>query len=796
MALRAHRDVLLDFSGFVSEPHGWVLAGFVALAFVGLVRARHGQRGHLYSGRIAVIEGMSDGVLVVDMDDRLLDCNRAARVILSLGDLRPVGQPLAEVIDHHPDLIEFFRGAIDGRSEMTLRYERGVTHIYDLQLTALRDRRGAINSRILILRDISESVSAREELARESINVQLLQQVAVVANDSPTIDDTLLECLRLICTATDWSIGHVLKCEEGEQGRLRSARIWYLRSPERHNDFVKLTEESLHSANQGLPGRALVCGRPTYGVDNVLAGEHERLAALGEEERLSSVCVPVSVCGETFAVFELIDAGREEVDDHLIAVLGHLGSVIGRAVERKLDAQKIRRLAFRDTLTQLPNRESFQESLDSAVAFAVRQESRLGLLFVDLDGFKRVNDTLGHSGGDELLCQVAKRFSSAVRVSDRVGHGDAAGGADDSESSIARLGGDEFTVLLNDLTRPEDAARVADRLLTALREPFLVAKHEFVIGASIGIASYPDDGSDAESLLQNADAAMYFAKGRGRNCYQFYTQSMNQSSARRLMIEKRLRGALDRGEFSLRYQPLRDSVTGEVGAAEALLRWKDPEEGFIGPDEFIPIAEEMGLIVKLGTWVLREACSQAQQWREEGFRPIRMAVNLSGRQIRANGLVDIITNILGETGMSPHLLELEITESTIMQDDELTTKTLQQLDELQIGLALDDFGTGYSSINYLRHFPIRRLKIDRSFVSDLLTDPDAAALTGAIIAMAHSLRVKVVGEGVEREEQAVFLRDRGCEELQGYLFSPPVDSNKFRRFLEPEKDEEIPGSGS
>ncbi|MBW2723357.1 MAG: EAL domain-containing protein [Deltaproteobacteria bacterium] len=780
----------MELSGLVLDPRSWIVAGVVLSAALGLIFARLRARTRAYSGRTAVIEGMGDGVLVVDMNDQLLDLNRAARSILALHETLPKGQPLREVIGHHPSLIELFRGEIEGRSEVTLLQEEGPARVFDLQLTALRDRSGEISSRVLTLRDVSDRVSAREELKRESINVQLLQQVAVAANDSPTIDDALVECLQLICTATESSIGHVMKPTAQEPGKLRSSRIWHLDDPGRYRDFVKLTEESEYSVYRGLQGRAFTSQQPAYSGDHVHKQHSERMATLNDPDRISRVCFPVLVRDESFAVVELISIGGREIDDHLLDVLGHLGSLIGRAIERKLDAQKIRRLAFRDSLTQLPNRESFRESLDSAVSLASRQDSLLGLLFIDLDGFKRVNDNLGHSAGDELLCQVANRFSLAVRLSDRVGHGDDPDTADEPGDPVARLGGDEFTVLVNGITRPEDVARVAKRLLAALREPIAVGKHEFIIGASIGIACFPVDGDDAETLLQNADVAMYFAKGRGRNCYQFYTQSMNRSSSRRLMIEERLRGALERREFSLRYQPLRDAVTNEVVAAEALLRWEDPDEGFIGPDEFIPIAEESGLLVSLGAWVLREACRQTKRWSDDGFRPIRISVNLSGRQIRAKGLVEAIAGILEETELSAYLLELEITESTIMQDDELTTRTLQRLDDMGIGLALDDFGTGYSSINYLRHFPIRRLKIDRSFVSDLMTDPDAAALTGAIIAMAHSLRVKVVGEGVETEEQAHFLRTRGCEELQGYLISRPVCADEFERFLVREKDPE------
>jgi diguanylate cyclase (GGDEF)-like protein len=780
----------LELSELALDLRSWIVSGAVLFAIVGVIGTRLRARNRAYSGRSTVIESMEDGVIVVDMHDRLLDLNRAARSILSLQETVPKGQPLREVIGHHPELIELFRGEPDGRNEVTLPQELGPARVFDIQLTALHDQADQIRSRVLTLRDVSDRALAREKLKRESIKVQLLQQVAVAANDSPTIDGALAECLQLICTATDSSIGHVLKPSTQDREKLRSGRIWHLDDPGRYQEFVALTEESEYSVHRGLQGRAFTSRQPAYSGDGDRWQRSERMATLSNCAGLSKVCFPVIVREESFAVLELVSVNGREIDDHLIDVLGHLGSLIGRAIERKLDAQKIRRLAFRDSLTQLPNRESFRESLDSAVALAARQDSLLGLLFIDLDGFKRVNDNLGHSAGDELLCQVANRFSRAVRLSDRVGHGEGDDSSEEASNPVARLGGDEFTVLVNGIARPEDAARVANRLLESLREPITVGNHEFIIGASIGIACFPLDGDDAEVLLQNADVAMYFAKGRGRNCYQFYTQSMNRSSSRRLMIEERLRGALERREFSLQYQPLRDGVTNEIVAAEALLRWEDSDEGFIGPDEFIPIAEETGLLVTLGAWVLREACKQAKRWCDEGYRPIRISVNLSGRQIRAKDLVETIAGILEETELSADQLELEITESTIMQDDELTTQTLQRLDDMGIGLALDDFGTGYSSINYLRHFPIRRLKIDRSFVSDLMIDPDAAALTGAIIAMAHSLRVKVVGEGVETEEQAHFLRTRGCEELQGYLISKPVDSEDFRRFLVLEKDPE------
>ena len=742
---------------------------------------------------------MSDGVLVIDSDDRLLDCNRAASEILAFDETTPRGATLGRLLEHNASLVAFLRDTVEGCTRIRLADREGSHRFYDLELSALYKRDagqsdrevGSLQSRVLILRDVSEAMRARIELERESTNVRLLHRVADVSEGAATVDAALQQSLEIICSATDWAIGHVFEPVGKNARRLRSRRIWVTPSSPACEEFIELSERDPISIGSSLPGQAYARRRPVRSVRGESGLCDGRFESFRTIEDMACICFPVTVREDCYAVIELLNFDNKEIDEHLLDVLGHVGSLIGRAIERKLDARKIRRLAFRDSLTQLPNRESFRESLDSAVARAGRQDSNVGLLFIDLDGFKRVNDKLGHSAGDDLLRQVATRFASVVRATDRVGYSGApAPKSDVAGYEIARLGGDEFTVLLNDMARPEDAARVAERLLASLRDPIRFDQHEYFIGASIGIASHPQDGRDAETLLHNADAAMYHAKKDGRNRYRFFSEQMNQSSARRLMIEEKLCGALDRGEFSLRFQPVRDSVSGEVGAAEALLRWEAPGEGFIGPDEFIPIVEEMGMIVDVGAWVLREACKQARAWQDHGFEPIRMAVNLSGRQIRARNLVGTIRTILEETGMSAHWLELEITESTIMQDDELTTVTLRELDEMGVGLALDDFGTGYSSINYLRHFPIRRLKIDRSFVRDLTTDADASALTEAIIAMAHRLRVEVVGEGVESEEQADFLRNSGCDELQGYLFSQAIEADEFVRFLRLTKPEE------
>ncbi|NQZ96756.1 MAG: EAL domain-containing protein [Myxococcales bacterium] len=487
-----------------------------------------------------------------------------------------------------------------------------------------------------------------------------------------------------------------------------------------------------------------------------------------------------------------LPTGEYVYDVHYSPVCGPNGrvrSVLSLSLDitdRVRAEEQIRSLAFYDSLTGLPNRRFFLERLEAALDSARRHGRLMALLFLDLDHFKRVNDTLGHSAGDRLLAQVAERLQSCVRTSDAV----ARTSASEGDTSVSRLGGDEFTLLLSEISTANDAAAVADRVVDALSTPFNLDRHEVFANPSIGIAVFPHDAGDAESLLRNADVAMYSAKSLGRNCYRFYADSMNETALRNLYLDGRLRGALDRDEFRLVYQPVRDARTGDLIGAEALLRWEDGESGLVSPAEFIPIAEDTGTILQIGEWVLQTACGQWSEWQRQGYVVPRLAVNLSGVQLRQDDLVDRIVEILEAAQLSPGKFELEITESTIMQEDASTISALSRLAEMGIGIALDDFGTGYSSLSYLRRFPIHRVKIDRSFVGGIATHPDEAALTSAIIAMAHSLRLSVVAEGVETQEQAIFLCDHGCDELQGYLFSPPIPAAKFRGYLDREKPDE------
>jgi diguanylate cyclase (GGDEF)-like protein len=453
-----------------------------------------------------------------------------------------------------------------------------------------------------------------------------------------------------------------------------------------------------------------------------------------------------------------------------------IASALGR---RRRAEDRIRELAFFDEVTGLPNRALFKDRLTQALALAKRHKRPAAVMFLDLDNFKRVNDTLGHSNGDLLLIEVARRLQARVRESDSVTQANPR----TVEQDLARFGGDEFTLLLTELADGSDAGLVARRLLAALADPVQIERHEVPITASIGIAVYPDDGEDAETLLKNADMAMYFAKRDGRNNFQFFTEAMNASVLKRMTMESHLRRALELGELFLHYQPQVDVASGAVSGAEALLRWSSAELGNIPPAEFIPLAEETGLILPIGEWVLRTACAQAKAWHDAGMQLPRIAVNVSVRQFAQEGFPALVDQILKEVGLEPSALEIEITESVLVKDAAVALHTLQALKALGVCLAIDDFGTGYSSLAYLKQFPIDRLKIDRSFIRSVSSNPQDRAIAAAVIAMAESMNLVVTAEGVETEGQLSFLRSQQCDEAQGFLVSRPLPFMEIAKFL-------------
>lgn len=436
--------------------------------------------------------------------------------------------------------------------------------------------------------------------------------------------------------------------------------------------------------------------------------------------------------------------------------------------ERLATEAMIERMAYYDGLTGLPNRLLFQERLNQALAQARRQNHQAAVFLLDLDRFKVINDSLGHAVGDQLLKTIAERLHMRFKEVD----------------TVARLGGDEFALVLSDLTETTEVSAIAEVLLEEISRLIVVGSHDLVITPSIGISAFPADGADGITLLRNAEAALTRAKAE-RNGYQFYAPTMNASSAEWLTLESHLRKAEDRGELFLQYQPQLDSKTGAVVGVEALVRWQHPEKGLISPGTFIPLAEATGLIVPISEWVLRTACLQNVAWQRMGLPPIRMAVNLSGRHLKQHAeLVRLVAATLEETGLESRFLELELTESILMEDVEATIQTLSDLNDLGVTLSIDDFGTGYSSLSYLKRFPIDTLKIDQAFVREITTDEGDAAIVKAVIALAHSLGLTVIAEGVETADQLAFLRQEGCDELQGYFFSRPLKRDDLTNFLQ------------
>jgi len=449
---------------------------------------------------------------------------------------------------------------------------------------------------------------------------------------------------------------------------------------------------------------------------------------------------------------------------------GHLQQYVGLftdITEHMQAEEKLRYQAYHDPLTDLPNRLMYTEHLDMALPQARRREQMCGIMMLDLDYFKNINDTFGHEVGDKLLILVAQRLRECIR----------------KEDTLARMGGDEFTFLLSLANDIKDVARVAEKILASFTHSFTIDGKDLFVTPSIGISLFPGDGEDAETLLKNADAAMYRAKEGGRNAYQFYTADMNAQAQERMSLENDLRHAQENGELEMYYQPKVATEDGRIVSAESLIRWHHPTRGFVSPSEFIPLAEENGLILPIGEWLLNEVCRQIRRWRDDGMAVPCIAVNLSGRQFQRQNLPDMLAQAIADAGINPGDLELELTEGTIMSNAESNIEMLVLLKRMGLSLAIDDFGTGYSSLSYLKRFPIDVLKIDYSFIRDIVTDNNSAQLVRSVIDMAHGLKLKVVAEGVETQEQLDFLRQHQCDLIQGYLFSKAVPAKNFESLV-------------
>jgi diguanylate cyclase (GGDEF)-like protein len=479
--------------------------------------------------------------------------------------------------------------------------------------------------------------------------------------------------------------------------------------------------------------------------------------------------VEVLICGAggTYGIVGAYSPEAGRFDGDSANFMQNVSNTLAAFIERKATEDRLSYMAQFDALTGLPNRSMYLDRLGQILIEAARDKLAVAVLFVDIDRFKNVNDTLGHSAGDTLLVKIAGRLKGSVRLGDTIG----------------RLSGDEFAVAAAHLAREDHAAVVAQKIVTALAAPFVIEGHSVYVSASVGISVYPSDGTEPDVLVKNADTAMYRAKQSGRNAYQFYLPQMQARATQRLRLESQLRGALDRDEYRIHYQPKIDLTTGLISGLEALLRWQSPDRGLVQPGEFISVLEDAGLIIPVGEWVIASVCSQICRWQSAGAVVPPVAVNLSARQFRQQDLDAVIGRIVTDSRIDPRLLEFELTESILMTDAESAVDTLRQIKARGIRLALDDFGTGYSSLSYLKRFPLDALKIDRAFIRDVTENPDDVSIVVAIISLGRSLRLKVIAEGVETQEQLEFLRRHGCDEAQGYYIARPMDTDSVSRLL-------------
>lgn len=675
----------------------------------------------------SIIDHMMNALIVIDPDGMIKTVNRATLNLLGYTEDELAGRPIEFIFaDDSP-----FKGIGPGVFESTyLSKDRRKIPVL-ISGSVMRSAAGQIQGIISLAQDITERKKSEEAL-----------------QESQRVLSTLMGNLP------------------GMAYRSKSDQAW-----------------TLEFASQGaleLTG---------YSPDDLIGSKRISFAQLIHPDDLNHVRTEIGTALKENRSFQLIyriidQSGKEkwvwEQGTGVYTPTGEPVALEGFIIditERKLSEERLQYLAHHDALTGLPNRALFLEHLRLALITAARHQRLVAVLFLDLDRFKLINDTLGHASGDLLLKAVAERLTASLRRSDTVAR------LQNHSNTVARLGGDEFTLLLTDIAQTQDVPVIVQRIANAFIAPFIVEGHELFVTPSIGISLYPNDGENAEKLLRNADMALYRAKDQGRNNYQFYLPEMNVKVSERLAMENHLRRALEREELLLHYQPQVDLNTGRIIGMEALVRWHRPDSGLVSPAKFIPLAEETGLIIPLGEWVLRAACAQNKAWQESGLPPIRIGVNLSGRQFQQKGLIETVRRALGETRLSAEYLELELTESILMQKVETITSALSELDAMGIQISIDDFGTGYSSLSYLKRFPISKLKVDRSFVNDITTDPDDAAITAAIITMAHSLKLKVVAEGVETADQLAFLKSLKCDGMQGYLFSRPLPSKEATELL-------------
>ncbi|RPJ47222.1 MAG: EAL domain-containing protein [Betaproteobacteria bacterium] len=619
-------------------------------------------------------------------------------------------------------------------------------------VAVVSDKTGTPEYLFSVVEDITERKLNEQRQAMERSVNRVLAETATVAAAIPKL-------IQGICQSMEWRFG-TCWIYDRESAALRFRDAWWLDAPELYEfmaDHAQRVIKPEPTTVQGLVQRTFMAGKPVWVANFAEEPGFAGAALLARAGLHGAFGFPLLVGNKVLGVMEFFHSDVPEPNDALLTTVHSIGSQIGQYMARLEAEDTVKVTAAYDPLTELPNREIFKQRLEHAFVQAERRGSRLAVMFIDLDHFKVVNDTLGHEAGDTLLCEVAKRLQANLRASD----------------TVARLGGDEFVVLIEDLSDPLYVSNLARKLIEVLSEAYVVAGNECHVTASIGSSTYPEDGEDVTALLKNADIAMYRAKERGRNSFQFFSEQMNTDAVERLTVEADLRRALDRNELVLHYQPKIDVRTGRVTGLEALVRWQHPELGLVPPAHFMQVANETGLIVPISEWVLQTACATSKDLPQHGLPRMPIAVNLSRRQFLHGNLVKEIERVLGETSCSADAIALEITEGMVTHDPERAIMLIRNLKALGLQIVIDDFGTGYSSLNYLQRFPVDALKIDRSFVKTS-TEAGGTSIAQAIIAMAHNLKFKVIAEGVENKQQFDFLREHGCNEIQGYYVSKPL----------------------
>jgi PAS domain S-box-containing protein len=756
-----------------------------------------------------LLEAAPDAVVVVNQDREIVLLNLQAEKCFGYQRDELIGQKVKNIV---PEGLEEGwathgiedRGDPDARQtatgfELYGRRKNGSDFPIEVMLSPLNAEDGILCT--ASIRDITERKRREKDLARLAAvaedrlralyesqqQLQLLEEIATSSNQASSVREAMQFTLDRVCAFTGWPLGHVYFAQDGNTELIVSTDIWHLTENDRFNQFCRVTEATVFPPGIGLPGRVLASRQPAWITDVRADTNFPRGPSAREAGLRAAFAFPVLSRNEVAAILEFFSETVSEPHPVLLRIMSQIGTQLGRVVERERAAGKLVHDAFHDVLTTLPNRALFLDRLARAIVRAERhRDYNFAVLFIDIDRFKIVNDSLGHPAGDDLLIQVSQRILGSLRLEDLVSRSATMPSSEwkPKDDTLARLGGDEFTVLLDDIRDPSDGVRVAERVQNSFAEPFVICGQDVFITASIGITANSAHDT-AVDVLRDADTAMYRAKLHGGARCEVFDQAMHEHSVNRLNLETDLRRALERNEFRVYYQPIIALRAGNISGFEALLRWQRPEKGLVSPAEFIGVAEEMGLIVSIGKWVLRTACEQAREWhlRYPQEVALTMSVNISARQFMQDDLLTQVEEILRETQVEPTAIKLEITESVTMGDAERTIKVVNEIKKLGLGFSIDDFGTGYSSLSYLRRFPMDTLKIDRSFVSNLKSNPENREIIRAIIGLARDLGMHVVAEGTETEEEISYLKTLDCEFAQGYFFSKPVDSTCAQALL-------------